>query len=509
MSWTSRALITALQDQLGAARLIVVANREPYIHRRHGSAVVCMRPASGLVSALDPVMRACGGTWIAHGSGDADRETADQAGRLQVPVDDPAYTLRRVWLTKEEEEGYYYGFSNEALWPLCHIAHLRPIFRASDWDMYRRVNQKFAEVALEEMADRPAIVFVQDYHFALLPRIIKQRRPDTIVCQFWHIPWPNREAFRICPWGRELLDGLLGNDLLGFHVQHDCNNFLDTVDRGIEARVDYEHFSVTRGGRPTRVRPFPIGIDPEAAEYVEAPAEHFTGGALRRRLGIGDEAILLGVDRLDYTKGIPERLRSIERLLERYPEQRGKFVFVQVAAPSRSHIAEYRRLEAEVEDITRCINQRFGTRRWWSSEPRWKPILLLKRHHGPDELIPLYRAARACVVSSLHDGMNLVAKEFVAARTDYRGALVLSRFTGAARELDEALLVNPYALDEMADALYQALTMLPGDQEWRMRRLGRTVGETNIYRWAGMLLSEACKLADTRAWSSNGQEAGP
>ena len=216
-----------------------------------------------LTTALDPVMRACGGVWVAHGSGNADRAMVDEQDRVAVPPEDPAYTLRRVWLTKKEEQGYYYGFSNEAIWPLCHVAYTRPRFSSSDWEQYVQVNGKFAEAVLAEVGTGPAVVFVQDYHLALLPRMLKDARSDLVVVQFWHIPWPNREVFRVCPWQEEILDGLLGNDLLAFHIQYHCNNFLDTIDRALEAKVDWEHFCVTRGGEPV---PYPISIDPELVQ---------------------------------------------------------------------------------------------------------------------------------------------------------------------------------------------------------------------------------------------------
>ncbi len=494
MPWTKDRLESLARERFANAKLVAVANREPYIHVFDGDEIRVQMPASGLATALDPVMRACGGVWVAHGSGDADRTVTDERGRIPVPPGEPKYTLRRVWLSKEEEDGYYYGFSNEALWPLCHIAYTRPQFEKSDWEQYRRVNQKFADAVLEEVGHEPALVFVQDYHFALLPRMLKNARPDLVVAQFWHIPWPNREAFRVCPWHDEILDGLLGNDLLAFHLQYHCNNFLDTVDRGIESRVDYEHFSVTRGGLTTLVRPQPISVDPErvAAQLPsDIPREE---RRIRNRLRLRDESILVGADRVDYTKGLPERFRAVERLLLLHPELKGKFVLVQIGAPSRVHIPAYRRLNDELDALADEINWRHGN-------GSWRPILFRHRHHSPEEIYALNRIAAACVVSSLHDGMNLVAKEFVASRTDGRGVLVLSKFTGAARELTDAVLVNPYAIDEFAEALYRALTMPVEEQESRMERMRQQLEDNNVYRWAGMLLSMVGKLAAGRQTS--------
>jgi trehalose 6-phosphate synthase len=491
MAWTRQRLEDTVRERLGEAKLIVVANREPYIHVYEGDEIRCMRPASGLATALDPVMRACGGVWVAHGSGNADRAMVDDQDRVAVPPEDPAYTLRRVWLSKKEEQGYYYGFSNEALWPLCHVAYTRPRFSSSDWEQYQNVNSKFAEAVLAEVDDGPAVVFVQDYHLALLPRMLKNARDDLVVAQFWHIPWPNREVFRVCPWQEEILDGLLGNDLLAFHIQYHCNNFLDTIDRALEAKVDWDHFCVTRGGRITCVRPYPISIDPELVQS-SLPLDKTTAERnLRQRLGLRDEQILVGVDRVDYTKGIPERFTAVDRLLQLHPELKGTFCFVQIGAPSRVHIPTYRRLNEDLDAMADEINWRHG-------QGNWRPIAFVNEHYSPEQVFGLYRIAAGCVVSSLHDGMNLVAKEFVASRDDGQGVLVLSQFTGAARELTDSLLVNPYSADEFAEALYAALTMVPAEQQQRMARMQQRINDNNIYRWAGMLLSEASRLVETR-----------
>ena len=491
MAWTKQQLVNTVRERLGDAKLVVVANREPYIHSYEGEEIRCVRPASGLTTALDPVMRACGGVWVAHGGGSADRATVDRFDRVAVPPADPLYTLRRVWLSKAEERGYYYGFSNEALWPLCHVAYTRPRFDSRHWQHYQRVNQKFADAVLEEVGDEPAAVFIQDYHFALLPRMLKDRREDLVVAQFWHIPWPNREVFRVCPWREEILDGLLGNDLLSFQVQYHCNNFLDTVDRAIEARVDMDRFSVTRNGRTTLVRPQPISIDPDAVQALLPPAIEGMEYNLRKKYGLRDRKLLIAVDRVDYTKGIPERFAAVDRLLERYPDMKGRFSLMQIGAPSRVHIDDYRRLNEQLDAMAEEINWRHG-------QDFWRPIIFINEHYGPERIVPLYRIAAGCVVSSLHDGMNLVAKEFIAARDDEQGVLVLSQFTGAARELSDALLINPYGVDEFADALRAALTMSPEEQQLRMRRMREQVVENNVYRWAGELLAEAGRMVDSR-----------
>jgi len=489
--WTADRLSVQLRTRLEDSHLFVVSNREPYMHMHNGKALEVVVPPSGLVTALEPVLDACDGTWIAHGSGNADSAVVDAHDRLRVPPEDPRYSLRRVWLTKQEEEGYYYGFANEGLWPLCHIAHTRPLFRAADWQAYQDVNRKFMGAVLEEIEDvAKPVVLVQDYHFALLPRLIKEKRPDARVAIFWHIPWPNPEAFGICPWQRQLVDGLLGADLIGFHIQSHCNNFLETVDRVVESRVDREHFSVLRQEHRTMVRPFPISVaftDEDVAENNNHGSNYLERSALMRSLGVEATFMGIGVDRVDYTKGILERFLAIERFLEKYPSYQGKFSFVQIGAPSRTHIKRYHDLLAEMEAEADRINWRFQS-------GNWKPIVFLKRQHSHHEIEPYYRAADLCLVTSLHDGMNLVAKEFLAARRDERGVLILSQFTGAARELRDALLVNPYDIDQTADAIRAALEMEPEDKQLRMQRMRKLIKEHNVYRWAGNLITELCEV---------------
>jgi trehalose 6-phosphate synthase len=489
--WTPERLKEHVKAKLHGRPLFVVSNREPYMHIRKGRKLECVVPAGGLVTALEPVLRASGGTWIAHGAGDADFEVVDGKNRLRVPPDDPQYNLRRVPLTKEEEDGYYYGFSNEGMWPLCHIAHTRPLFRAEDWAQYQAANHKFAEAVAEELdgVEEPCVL-IQDYHFALLPRMIKELRPDARIGLFWHIPWPNPESFAICPWQRELLYGILGADVVGFHTQFHCNNFLDTVDRTLECRIDWERFAVKKGGHTTLVKPFPISVAfPEASQEVPsgqlAPAEERT--TLLKELDIETEFLGVGVERMDYTKGVLERFLGIERFLEKYPHYQGAFTFVQLGAPSRTHIKRYHDFMAEVEQEAERINWKFKTR-------DYKPIVLLLKHHSHEQILPYYRQANVCMVTSLHDGMNLVAKEFVAARADEGGALILSRFTGAARELRDALIVNPYDTEQLADSIRVALEMDPEEMSARMQRMRATLREHNIYRWAGNLIEELTRI---------------
>ncbi|HEU4427520.1 MAG TPA: trehalose-6-phosphate synthase [Myxococcota bacterium] len=489
-SWTPERLRHTLNRHLHGEKVVVVANREPYIHERSkdDGSIVIRHPASGLVTALEPVLRACSGTWIAHGSGSADRETADRHGRLRVPPGEESYSLRRIWLTPEEEQGYYYGFANEGLWPLCHITHVRPTFRSEDWTRYQIVNQKFADALCAEVDTEDPVVLVQDYHFARLPRLIRERLPRATVIMFWHIPWPNSQHFGICPWRKELIDGLLGASILGFHTQFDCNSFLDSVDRFVEARIDRDQNAVAQRGHTTLVRPYPISLEWPVHWVKTAPAAEECRARVFEEHKLGPDALLgLGVDRLDYTKGVEERLLAVERLLETSPAFVGRFTFLQLAAPSRTAIERYRLLNESVERLAARINDRFG-------RGDYRPVILLTAHHEPPTVYRYYRAADVCYVSSLHDGMNLVAKEFVAARDDEQGVLVLSQFAGAARELTEALIVNPYDLDEASAALGAALTMSRSEQRERMRSMRALISELNVYRWAGRMLVDATRL---------------
>ncbi|HEY8609555.1 MAG TPA: trehalose-6-phosphate synthase [Noviherbaspirillum sp.] len=485
--WTPEKLRALLHEELAGDEVLVVSNREPYAHARTPRGIEVQRPASGLVTAVEPVMRACSGTWIAHGSGSADRETVDASDRVPVPPGSPAYTLRRVWLTKEEEAGYYYGFANEGLWPLCHIAHVRPVFRSSDWENYELVNQRFADAVIREARTDDPVVLVQDYHFALLPRMVRDVLPKATIITFWHIPWPNPESFGICPWREEILEGLLGSTILGFHTQFHCKNFLETVDRYLETRIEHETSTISYGGKLTQVEHYPISIawhDPRP----EDPSVAECRSAIRREHGLPDNHLLaIGVDRLDYTKGILERFQAVERLLEMHPALVGKFTMIQIAAPTRSSLDEYQNFEARVRALVQRINTRF-------SSGNYQPIILKAEHHDAEQVNRYYRAADVCLVTSLHDGMNLVAKEFIAARDDDRGVLVLSQFTGAARELHEALVVNPYHIEQSAEALYRAVTMPEVEQCERMRSMRSLVKDFNIYRWAGRMLLDAARL---------------
>ena len=488
VDWNRDTLRAALASQLPGTEIIVVSNREPYIHNRGENAVELQIPASGLVAAIEPVMRSCGGTWIAHGSGSADRDVVDAHDRIRVPPAAPTYTLRRVWLSDDDQEGYYYGLANEGLWPLCHIAFIRPQFREADWSRYRAVNRRFAQAVLDEAKRPDPIILVQDYHLALLPSLIREHLPEATIISFWHIPWPNPEVFGICPWKEEIIDGLLGSTVLGFHTQLHCNNFIDSVDQFVESRIDREHSSVRVGGHETFVRSYPISIEWPPAGLAGQPPADACRAAVRAQFDLpADLRLAVGIERFDYTKGILDRMWSVDRLLTAHPEWTGRFALLQIAAPTRSKLAAYRDLQTEAVRLADEINTRHGNE-------GYKPILLVVRHYEPKEIFELFRAADLCIVSSLHDGMNLVAKEFVAARDDEFGVLVLSSFAGASRELSEALIVNPYDARAMSEAIHRALSMPPAEQRARMHVMRGIVRARNVYRWAGQMMLDAAQL---------------
>lgn len=490
-TWSASRLRATLTQHLQGERVVILANREPYVHQtdpEHPERMLVLRPASGLVTALEPVMKACSGVWVAHGSGSADRQVVDAFDRVLVPPFEESYSVRRVWLSEAEEDGYYYGFSNEGLWPLCHLAHMRPLFRAEDYEQYVSVNQKFAQAVCAEVDSDDPIVLVQDYHFALAPRMVRERLPRATIISFWHIPWPNSERIAICPWREELISGLLGSSVVGFHTQQQCNNFIDSVDAFMESRIDREMNAVVQGQRRTLIRPYPISIEWPVHWLDQVPSVEVAREEVRSELGLGPMALLgVGVDRLDYTKGIEERIETVDQLLTRYPEFQGRFTYLQLAAPSRMKIPLYRELDDRVERLTDKVNQKWR-------RGAYRPIVLLRTHHEPADVFRYYRAAELCYVGSLHDGMNLVAKEFVAARGDELGVLVLSQFTGASRELTEALIVNPYDLRQVSDAFAAALRMPHQLQRERMRSMRRFVAEFNVYRWAGRMLVDAATL---------------
>lgn len=489
--WTGDRLHVFAEQLLKERSLIIVANAEPYTHTREGKDITYFTAASGVNTALDPMMQACSGTWIAYGPSEEDKLVVDSENRIRVPPNDPKYTLRRVWLSPKEWQGYYAGFSTEGLWALFHNAHNRPIFRKEDWQEYKKVNEKFAEAVLAEIKDiRHPIVFIQDFGFTILPRLIKRARPDAIVGMFWHIPWVSPETFSICPWKKDILRGMLHADLIGFHTQLYCNNFIESVRLEIEARIDFERLAVVNDGHVTLIKPFPISIafsNGQQRDAEDTGTIREADAKVLKSIGVHTEYIGVGVDRLDYIKGIMERIKGIEIFLRKYPAYVGTFTFIQIAAPTRSAIKKYSEFAKEVDDEILRVNALFESK-------VWKPIVLLKKHHSHEEIERFYRLANCCLVTSLHDGMNLVAKEFVAARGDEKGVLILSQFTGASRELKDALIVNPYDGEQTAEAIHTALTMSPTEQTKRMRNMREIIRSYNVYRWAAEILKTLTNL---------------
>ena len=486
-AWTADRLRTFVRSTFPGERVIVLANREPMMHERsqEDGAIVARQPSSGVVTALEPLTLACGGVWVAHGSGLADRDVVDTRDGIELSRDGSSYRLRRVWLSRAEEQGYYYGFANSALWPLCHLAHVKPVFRLEDLEHYRRVNDRFAIAVCDEADTAAPVVLIQDYHFALAPLGIRCRLPQATTVFFWHIPWPNPHDFAICPWRIELLEGLLGSSVIGFQTATDCQNFLETVQHCLEAQVDREARTVTYNGRRVLIATYPTSIEWPSHLLDEVPSVTECRRQVRRRLGVQEDALLtVGVDRLDYTKGLEEKISGVEQLLEDRPDLRRRFVLAQVASPSRGDIDSYRDCARRVRDAADHVNRRFGG-------PGYQPVVLLEEHWAPRDVFTLMRAAEVCCVTSLHDGMNLVAKEFAAARDDEQGVLVLSPFAGASRELHEALSVNPYDAHAIADTLARALSMPPDEQRWRLAAMRQTVARNNVYRWAALMLQDA------------------
>lgn len=485
--WNKDSLREVIKNKLKDHLFVVVSNREPYSHIYSGNKVKSVRAVSGAVTPLDYIMQATKGVWIAAGSGDADKETADEKGEIMVPPGNPRYTLKRVWLTKREVDCYYYGFSNSTLWPLCHIAHVRPNFNQEEWECYKKVNEKFANAILEKVGGEKAFIWIQDYHFALVAKFLKKKRPDLIVAQFWHTPWPASEIFRICPWKKEILEGLLANDLLGFHLNYYCNNFFNTVAKELEAKIDHEAAKVFYKDHQTIVKPFPISIDYELISSLANRSRKDRKELTKKYISGKLKYLCLSVERIDYIKGASERLKAIDRFLEKYPEYQKKFVYLGIAPQSRMLLPAYQELVKKIKDLTEKINWKYYSNSWY-------PIAMTDDIFELEDLVPFYKNADICMVTSLDDGMNIVAKEFIAAANLEKGMLVLSRFTGTARELSDAILINPYDIEQMADAIKSAIEMPRKERAERMNKMKEIVKEKNVYRWASKFILELTNL---------------
>jgi len=487
--WDAERLGRLVHASGDGERVVVLANREPYRHDWRDGRITVNRTASGLVTALEPIVRACHGVWVAHGSGNADRMVVDERDGVGVPGHAPEYRLRRVWLPPAVHRGYYEGFANEALWPLCHRASVAPVFRAEDWAMYRLANEMFAAAVHEEAEGGAPTVFVQDYHFALAPRLIRERLPASPIVAFWHIPWPEPAVFETCPSHVAFMHGLLGSSVMGLQTSADCDRFLRSAARVPGVRVDFQRGGVHHGGRETLVRAYPISIEYPSPDASDLPPATECRAEVANRLSLlPGTRLVVGVDRMDYTKGLVEKCLAVERLFESQPEWVGRLVLVQIAEPSRETLPAYREYRAQVVAEAARINARFG-------RDRYCPIVLLESHHEPCDVFRFLRAADVCLVGSLQDGMNLVAKEFVSARSDRRGVLLLSRHAGAAEQLREgALLIEPHDPDGTAQQLARALTMSAAEQERRLAAMQSIVASTGAHWWAGQMFQDASRL---------------
>lgn len=466
--------------------LLVISNREPYEHRRVKGEIICQRTDGGLTSALDPVLRHLGGTWVAWGSGDADRQVTDPSGRVPVPPDAPKYQLRRVWLSSEEMRGGYLGYANEVIWPLCHITLDRIAYRKTFWEAYQALNRRFAQAALEELRASPAAVWVHDYHLALLPNFIKQALPDLHISMFWHIPWPGPDVFRILPERREVLEGLLAADSLAFQTAAYAHAFADCAQQFLDAEIAASGGAVRYKGHQTQLMARPISVDYRAfSDRARSAQVGQAMSAIRRSLGLrAGIRIGLGVDRLDYTKGLLKRLWALDTFYARYPQHHGQFTFVQIAIPTRSELEAYRRYRELIRHTVSDVNARYGT-------PNWRPLEYRETRIPFDTLVAYYRMADLALVSSVYDGMNLVAKEYVSSQVGEAGVLLVSQMAGAADELTDALIINPYDPEQLADMIHQALRMPAAARQRRMRAMREYLETHDIHAWVQACLRDA------------------
>lgn len=486
-----RKLRSFIQENSSFKNLIIVSNREPYIHKKTAAGIKVDKPAGGLTAAMDEVMRALGGSWVAWGSGSGDRARSDAKSCVQVPPGNPLYTLKRVWLTNDEVENFYHGYSNSVLWPLCHITLDRVYYRKVFWEDYKKANADFADAVLD-VAESNSLVWIHDYHLCIVPKILRTKRPKLSLAHFWHIPWPDHSVFRICPQTSEVLSALLCNDILCFQLPLFSRNFLECVKQTIfDAEVDLEHSTVTYKGHVTKVMAFPISVDFEKFSSLAQDVKTIKNMQLiRQRYNFSGKLVGVGVDRLEYTKALVKRLRAIDFFFARYKEYRGRFTFLQIAVPTRME-EPYLSYKYTVERMVRKINRKY-------SSGSWSPIMYRDIKADHEDLVVFYRLADIAIISSIHDGMNLVAKEFVSSRTDKKGVLVLSEFAGAAEELEGALLVNPYDIEEFSESIKRALEMSAREKTSRMNTLRRQVKENDIYLWIAEILSELSSVAYSR-----------
>ncbi len=469
-------LIKYAKKTLKNQQFIVAIQREPYIHENTTDGIKLKKAAGGAHLLLDGILKQIGGVMVALGMGSADKKMVDEHNRYKVTTTDKNYLLKRIFLKKKEIDGFYYGFANQTLWPLCHNVFQKPSFVQEWWDEYVKVNEKFTKSISEEIGEN-AFVWINDYHLALLPKMLRDIRPSVKIGTFWHIPWPTYEIFRICPWRKGILEGLLGSNFIGFHRGYHVDNFIECARRELGVIVETEPRSVTYKDHTTKLSNLPAGIDyHEIAEKLEKH-KNPSKQVIKNDFGFDYEFLIVGVDRIDYTKGLVERLKALDKFLEKYPQFQGKVVYLSIGAPSRTRIPAYKALQHEITDLVEKIN-------WKYSTEDWKPICFADKVIARERIFEYYQLADACLVTSLDDGMNLVAKEYVICNKADKGMLILSKFTGAAKDLQSSIQINPYDIDQTAEAIYTALTMSPEEKTQRNKLMKSIVKEYNIYNWA-------------------------
>lgn len=480
-------------------KLVIAADAETRKSQKQNGEMALTIPAGGVGLSFDPIAKAAGATYIARGKGEDDKKAVDRHDKLVVRDADGAYTLKRLFLSEAEMADYYYGFSNQTLWPLCHVAFERPQFRADWYEGYRRVNERFAKAIRDEIKGLPvgrkkkAIVWVNDFQLSLVPKLLGNPK-NTIVSMFWHIPWPTWEAFRILPFKEDILESLLSCDFLAFHRGYHVRNFLDTVAREFEARIDEETNTVYFGDHAVVVRNLPMGIDTDVVKSLiqKKPDDGLFVTISKKILAplLPKTKIILGVDRLDYTKGLLLRLEALDHFFANYPKYRGKVSYVGIIAPSREAVPAYQQLKKDIHKLADTINARYG-------KNGWKPIDIIYKLFRREEIVQFYQQASVCLVTPRDDGMNLVSKEFVVASSAEKnpGMLVLSTFAGSAIDLTEALIVNPYDFDGIANAIKKALEMDAKEKAERIARMVKTLDERNIYEWAKEFIEGATAAA--------------
>jgi trehalose 6-phosphate synthase len=487
--WNKNTLKKLIAEKLNDRKFVMVTNREPYIHIQSKKGAKAVKAISGVTLPLDSIMQATHGMWFAYGSGSADKDVVNSKDIIKLPPNSHGYELKRVWLTKNEVAGYYYGYSNETIWPLCHACFIRPKFDMNDWNYYKKVNEKFAKSIISEIGDKKAFVWIHDYHFSLLPALLKKHNDQLTLAHFWHIPWPSAKTFRICPQKKEILEGLLANDMLAFQRHYFLRNFLETVSNELEAKVDFDNNIVHYKGKKTYIMVFPISVDYEKLEKRSSLIKVTDHKYINSKFYPHKyEKLILSVDRLEYTKGIIERIKSFDRFLEKYPEYLNKVVLVIKGIPSRSHIDTYRNLVRDIEQSIDGVN-------WKYNNDSWYPIHYINENLPEKDIDSLYKSADVCLITSLEDGMNLVSKEYVSCCRD-DGVLVLSEFAGASREMESAIKINPYDIESLADSIKRSLDMPKQERVKRMKRLKEQVKDKNIYRWAGKFISSLFEIRD-------------